>query len=104
MGVWVICVYEAELHCLAVRGVLSSVISSSAQVITESMGEKYLAMKLKDQERAIAMLAGDPQLAGLRQVCVQISCTQPLMPSRCGPDLATVFAVFDAALNAGVSC
>ena len=37
------------------------------QVITESMGEKYLAMKLKDQERAIAMLAGDPQLAGLRQ-------------------------------------
>jgi hypothetical protein len=31
------------------------------------MGEKYLAMKLKDQERAIAMLAGDPQLAGLRQ-------------------------------------
>jgi len=40
-------------------------------VITESMGEKYLAMKLKDQERAIAMLAGDPQLAGLRQVCRQ---------------------------------
>ena len=33
------------------------------------MGEKYLAMKLKDQERAIALLAGDPQLAGLRQVC-----------------------------------
>ena len=33
------------------------------------MGENYLAMKLKDQERAIALLAGDPQLAGLRQVC-----------------------------------
>ena len=40
------------------------------QVITESMGEKYLAMKLKDQERAIAMLADDPQLSGLRQARV----------------------------------
>ena len=38
------------------------------QVITESMGEKYLAMKLKEQGRAIAMLAEDGDLAALRQV------------------------------------
>ena len=38
------------------------------QVITEDMGEKYLAMKLKDQERAIALLADDAQLRSLRQV------------------------------------
>ena len=54
-------------------------VASSVQVITESMGEKYLAMKLKDQERAIAMLAGDPQLAGLRQVHCQTSITRTLL-------------------------
>lgn len=38
------------------------------QVITEGMGKKYLATKLKEQARAITMLAEDPQLAALRQI------------------------------------
>lgn len=45
-----------------------SSVSVHEQVITETMGEKYLAMKLKDQERSIAMLAADPDLKELRQI------------------------------------
>jgi hypothetical protein len=35
-------------------------------VITESTGEAYLRMKLKDQAASIARIEGDPALAGLR--------------------------------------
>ena len=38
------------------------------QVITEGMGSAYLRLKLKDQAKALEMLAGDAQLANLRQL------------------------------------
>ena len=74
---------------------LTSVSSSSVQVITESMGEKYLAMKLKDQERAIAMLAGDPQLAGLRQVCDQTRHWDPADTTAITGDVAALLCLLD---------
>ncbi len=38
------------------------------QVVTEQMGEKYIAMKLKDQERALQIIDGDPELKDLQKL------------------------------------
>ena len=39
-----------------------------SQMVTEGMGDAYLRLKLKDQARALDMITGDAQLAGLRQL------------------------------------
>ena len=38
------------------------------QVVTESMGDNYIAMKLKDQERSLASIEADPELKGLTKL------------------------------------
>jgi arsenite-transporting ATPase len=38
------------------------------QVVTESMGDKYIAMKLKDQERSLAAIEADPELKDLTKL------------------------------------
>lgn len=38
------------------------------QVVTEQMGERYIAMKLKDQERALQIINGDPELKDLQKL------------------------------------
>ena len=38
------------------------------QVVGPDAGERYLAMKLKDQERALELISGDPGLGGLRRL------------------------------------
>ena len=41
---------------------------TAAQVISEALGDAFLRLRLRDQAKALAMLAGAPELAGLQQL------------------------------------